>query len=78
MIHTVTITHIVEAPAWDLAVEAVLRDPVKHMSTCTVKAPGKALVHVAQGTFRHAAQQVEKANEDTRRLERCEEHEGDE
>lgn len=55
MKHIVTITHEVEAENWDLAVEVVLRAPLAHMGTCSVKTPGKRLVHVSPATLKRAA-----------------------
>lgn len=54
MKHTVTITHVVEASHWDLAVEEVMRHPFEHVIDCRVKPPGSKLVHVTVSIMKEA------------------------
>jgi len=58
MRHLITIQYEVEAPAWDLAVEKILREPVPFLVTCKVKPYRKSLIHVSRETIRFAAQQI--------------------
>jgi len=64
MKHTVTVTYEVEAPAWDLAIEAVLLDPLDNLMGAKVKSPGKQLIHVASGNLIQAALQLSVRNRD--------------
>jgi hypothetical protein len=59
MLHTVTITHVVEADTWDGAVEKVLRNPITHVVDCRVKTPGKQLLHVMASVFREAYERLQ-------------------
>jgi hypothetical protein len=59
----VTMTHEVEAPGWDFAVQAVLKAPVAHLIDCRVKEPGKRLVHVAPSNVQLAHETLHKAYE---------------
>lgn len=56
MKHTVTIVYEVEAEDFGLAVEAVLREPLEHMTACRVKTPGKRLTHIMPSVIKQAVQ----------------------